>query len=162
MRWAKTTDSIQYPGRKMYLDANIDVGVAITDAIALMETHYPVSAEQKQYPPAQESGQEALRDLQAALAQGKAAIVGYPVAVVWTGAGIGFIPEPYTRYTVADHAAVVTEVDMKNGVVYVNDSSMTNSAGQAVGRGKAIPYGVFMAGWQVSDYDLTIVSANRS
>ena len=165
VQWAKTTDSVQNPGRKMYLDANIEEGVELADAVVLMETHYPVTAVRTKYPPTYEGGQQALRDLQAALAQGKAAVVAYPVAIVWTGAGIGFIPQADTLYTVADHAAVVTEVDMKNGVVYLNDSSMVDFRPDPVpniGRGKAIPFGVFMSGWQVSGYDLTLVSAVKT
>lgn len=159
VQWAKTTDSIETPGDKMYLDANTNEGVSTVDAIALMETHYNVAAERKLYDPTQAGGQQALLDLQAALAEGKAAMVSYPVAIVWTGAGIGFTPQPDTSYTQADHAAVVTEVDMKKGLVYVNDSSMTDDKSQPAGKAKAIPIGVFMAGWQVADYDLTIVAA---
>lgn len=57
----------------------------------------------------------------------------------------------------ADHAAVVTGIDMQGGLVYVNDSSMTDED-KSVGQGKEIPFGVFMAGWQVAGYDLTIVA----
>jgi hypothetical protein len=165
VQWAKTTDSISTPGAKMYLDANIDEGASTVDAIALMEAHYDVTATRTLYDPSQAGGQKALLDLQAALADGKAAMVAYPVAIVWTGAGVGFIPEDDTKYDQADHAAVVTAVDLANGVVYVNDSSMTDNPPEGtparpnVGRGKAIPIGVFMAGWQVAKYDLTIVSA---
>lgn len=115
------------PGDKMYLDANTDIGVATEDAIALMEQHYNVTATRTLYDATQAGGQVALRDLQAALAEGKAAMIAYPVAIVWTGAGVGFVPQADTSYTQADHAAVVTEVDLANGLVYVNDSSMTDN-----------------------------------
>ncbi|TGD89872.1 hypothetical protein BayCH28_04610 [Mycolicibacterium sp. CH28] len=156
--WAKTNDSVVTPGAKMYLDANIEEGVATEDAVALINKYFDVTATYRQYDKTQEGGEEALRDLQAALAEGKATMVAYPVAIVWT-AVTDFKPEPKDSYFVSDHAAVVTQVDMKNGLVYVNDSSMQN-AGQSVGQAKALPIGVFLSGWQASGYDLTIVSAN--
>lgn len=53
----------------------------------------------------------------------------------------------------------MTQVDLKNGVVYVNDSSMQNK-GVNVGQAKALPIGVFMSGWQAAGYDLTIITPN--
>jgi hypothetical protein len=141
----------------MYLDANIAEGVATEDAVALMNKYYDVTATYRTYEQTQQAGEEALCDLQAALAEGNAAMVTYPVAIVWTGADVGFTPGPTNSYFRADHAAVVTEVDMEEGVVYVNDSSMTED-GESVGFGHPIPFGVFMAGWQVANYTLTIVA----
>ncbi|WP_052960148.1 Ig-like domain-containing protein [Mycobacterium sp. EPa45] len=154
--WAKTTDSVANPGSKMYLDQNTDEAADPADARVLMQMHYNVTVAAKEYAQTQAGGQEALRDLQAALAEGKAVVVGYPVAIVWGGAGIGYEKDDDDSYTDADHAAVVTEVDMKKGLVYVNDSSMTEN-NAPVGQGKALPIGVFMAGWQVSKYGLTTV-----
>jgi hypothetical protein len=59
----------------------------------------------------------------------------------------------------------VVAVDLKQGLVYVNDSSMTTydpvtQKSVSVGQGKAIPIGVFMTGWQADNYELTIVSPN--
>lgn len=156
--WAKTTDSVKTPGAKMYLDANIEEGVATEDAVALINEHFNVTATYREYDKTQEAGEEALRDLQAALAEGKATMVAYPVSIVWT-AVTDFKPTPKDSYFVADHAAVVTQVDLKNGLVYVNDSSMTN-ANQSVGQAKALPIGVFMSGWQAAGYDLTIITPN--
>jgi hypothetical protein len=110
-----------------------------------MEKYYPVTATRTLYPATQAGGEQALRDLEAALAQGKVAMVAYPVAIVWTGAGIGYLPEKDTKFNVSDHAAVVTEVDLAKAVVYVDDSSMTED-GQSVGKGKQLPIGVFLAG----------------
>ncbi|ODQ84700.1 hypothetical protein BHQ17_26260, partial [Mycolicibacterium holsaticum] len=165
---AKTTDSVATPGQKMYLHENIEEGVAGQDAAVLMEKYFDVTATYKRYgtyddngqritAATVEEGQEAFRELQAALAEGKAVVVAYPVAVVWT-AVTDFVPGPKDKYTEADHAAVVTQVDMKRGIVYVNDSSMTNK-GKNVGQGKALPIGVFMSGWQAADYEMTIVAA---
>jgi len=155
--WAKAEDSVVNPGAKMYLDANIAEGVFTQDAVKLINEHYNVTATYKSYARTQEAGEEALSDLQAALAEGNAAMVSYPVSIVWT-AVTDFVPTPgEDSYFRSDHAAVVTQVDMENGFVYVNDSSMTN-AGQSVGQGMKLPIGVFMAGWQVSSYELTVVA----
>ncbi len=110
--WAKTTDSVKTPGAKMYLDANIEEGVATEDAVALINEHFDVTATYREYDKTQEAGEEALRDLQAALAEGKATMVAYPVSIVWT-AVTDFKPTPKDSYFVADHAAVVTQVDLK-------------------------------------------------
>ncbi|MGE2729652.1 hypothetical protein ACQI4F_09240, partial [Mycolicibacterium vaccae] len=165
---AKTTDSVAEPGRKMYLHERIDEGVDERDAAALMEKYFDVTTTYTKYGqydengkflgnPTLEDGQRALGDLQAALARGEAAVVAYPVSIVWT-AVTDFEPGPEDSYFVADHAAVVTQVDLKRGLIYVNDSSMTDQ-GKLVGQGKALPIGVFMTGWQAADFELITVKA---
>ncbi|BBX20491.1 hypothetical protein [Mycolicibacterium duvalii] len=164
---AKTTDSVATPGRKMYLHERIDEGVDEQDAAVLMERYFNVSTTYQKFVSYDEDGnrigatpddgERALRELQAALARGEATMVAYPVSIIWT-AVTDFVPGPEDSYSYADHAAVVTQVDLRRKIVYVNDSSMTND-NKSVGQGKAIPIGVFMAGWQVADYELITVKA---
>jgi hypothetical protein len=99
----------------------------------------------------------ALNDLMAALATGKATMVAYSVAIVWSEAW-GYVPDEDTSYWSSDHAVVVTEVDLENGFVYVNDSS-AGPAGQETGRGMKVSLGAFMSGWQTAEYSLTTVEA---
>ncbi|MGP1667629.1 MAG: hypothetical protein ACTS5I_17360, partial [Rhodanobacter sp.] len=121
--WARTTPSVAQPGAMMYLDeTDVTNGVATKDAIVLMEEHFNVTATQTRYgsvdeageriPATAKDGQVALRDLQAALARGDATIVAVNSAVVWTA-----VPnqgaEPFPNYVDADHAIVVTAVDME-------------------------------------------------
>jgi hypothetical protein len=157
----------------MYLDQNTEEAIAPGDARVLMEKYFNVTATVKQYgtvddagvrTTTQADGQVALADMEAALAQGNAIMIGYPVAVVWT-AVTDFKPSGDDSYTSPDHAATVVAVDLKQGLVYVNDSSMTTydpvtQKSVSVGQGKAIPIGVFMTGWQADNYELTIVSPN--
>lgn len=170
---AKTNDSVVKPGTKMYLDENTDEAIAPGDARVLMEKYFNVTATVKEYgtfdasgkrltQATQNDGQQALRDMEAALAQGNAIMIGYPTAVVWS-AVTDVKPTGDDSYTESDHAATVIAVDLKQGVVYVNDSSMTDKdpvTGKqvSVGQGKAIPIGVFMTGWQADNYELTIVA----
>jgi hypothetical protein len=163
---AKATDSVTQPGAKMYLGENISDGVSGGDAVALMNEHLGVNATLKKYfsvdaagdeVSTMQDGQEALNDLMAALATGKATMVTYSVAIVWSSAW-GYVPDEDTSYWGADHAAVVTEVDLENGFVYVNDSS-AGYAGQETGRGMKVGLGAFMSGWQSGNYALTTVEA---
>ncbi|OKH68479.1 hypothetical protein EB72_01060, partial [Mycobacterium sp. SWH-M1] len=165
---AKTTGSVYRPGSMIFLDENIDEGAATQDLPTLMEQYFNVTATYSTGATVDENGdtvlpttldaQRQLRDLEAALAQGKSAVVIYSTNIVWTAVA-GSAPEGQDGYFTLDHAAVVTEVDLANGVVYVNDSSMTDDDGQLIGRGKKLPIGVFLSGWQASNYDMVIVAA---
>ena len=85
-------------------------------------------------------------------------MVAYPVSVVWST--FGYVPGPTDSYTQTDHAAVVTQVDLANGRIYVNDSSATDpNTGKPIGQGLAIPIGAFLNGWQAGNYLLITVAA---
>ncbi|MGD9618339.1 MAG: hypothetical protein AB7G47_11645 [Mycolicibacterium sp.] len=161
--WARTTPSVAHPGAVMYLDeTDVTNGVAQKDAIVLMEEHFDVTATHMQYgevnddgersPATAKDGQVALRDLQAALARGDAPIVAVNSAVLWTA-----VPnqgaEPFPNYVDADHAIVVTALDMEKLRISVNDSSGF--------RGMVVPYGAFMDGWQSNNFEMIVVSLNN-
>jgi hypothetical protein len=59
MVWlAKTSDSVAIPGQKMYLDENIEWGVAVADAVVLMEKNFNVTAETTKYGTYDENGKQ--------------------------------------------------------------------------------------------------------
>jgi hypothetical protein len=145
---AKATDSVATPGNKMYLDENT----------ATLKKYGTYDENGNQIADATfQDGEVALNDLTAALAQGKATMVVYPVSIVWTAVA-GFVPSGNDALFRADHAAVVTQVDLKRGFVYINDSSMTDDDGNFIGKGIKVPIGVFMTGWATTDYQLIIVA----
>jgi hypothetical protein len=156
---AKSTPSVVMPGRTMYLDENTDDAINPGDAVALMEQNFPVTVTVTKYAQTQEGVQQALAALEAALAAGNAPMIGYPSDLVWPAvAATGYIPGVNANYTDGDHAAVATQVDLVHGLVYVNDSSMSDKNGQPVGKGAAVPLGAFLAGWQAAGLGLTVVA----
>ena len=161
---AKATDSVVYPGKKMYLHENIEDGVNINDADVLMQKNFGVTAVTTRYGTYDASGrtitaatasdgQRALSDLEAALASGKATMATVNSTVIWTAAS-DYSPSGTPNYVDLDHELVVIRVDLSNGQVYLNDSGTAN------GSGMKVPLGAFMNAWQSNDYELTIVSAN--
>ncbi|WP_052960222.1 Ig-like domain-containing protein [Mycobacterium sp. EPa45] len=162
---AKTTASVVYPGRRMYLDEDIANGVAVKDAVQLMNTNpdFNVTASTKRYGVYDEAGnrisgatatdaQIALNDLAAALAAGNATMVTINTDSIWSTQP-DYRTSATPNYTRANHEAVVIAVDLVNGTVYFNDS------GPAYGKDMAVPIGAFLNGWQSNDYELTIVKA---
>ena len=162
---AKTTASVVYPGRRMYLDEDIANGVAVKDAVQLMNTNadWNVTASTKRYGVYDDAGnritgataadaQIALNDLAAALAAGNATMVTINTDSVWSTQS-GYRTSATPNYTRANHEAVVIAVDLENGTVYFNDS------GPGYGKDMAVPIGAFLNGWQSNDYELTIVKA---
>ncbi|WP_233211292.1 Ig-like domain-containing protein, partial [Mycobacterium sp. shizuoka-1] len=165
---AKTTASVVYPGRRMYLDEDIANGVAVKDAVQLMNTttDFGVTASTKRYGTYDEAGnritgataadaQIALSDLEAALAAGNATMVTINSNIVWSTQP-QYQSSATPNYTSGNHEAVVIAVDTAKGVVYFNDS------GPGYGKDMAVPLGAFLNGWQSNDYELTIVKANSA
>ncbi|TXI40124.1 MAG: hypothetical protein E6Q56_05680 [Mycobacterium sp.] len=159
---ATATNSVASPGQKMYLAANIADGVAVQDAVVLLNNHFNLDASTTTYPGTKDDdgepvpgtlqdGQAALRDLQAALAYGKAAMVTVNSAGLWSAAVKGE-PSGTPNYFDADHEVVVIKVDLENGRVFFNDS------GPLFGQGMEVPLGAFLSAWQPNNYELTIVS----
>ncbi|QEN13094.1 hypothetical protein D3H54_07305 [Mycobacterium sp. ELW1] len=162
---AKTTASVVFPGRRMYLDEDIANGVAVKDAVQLMNTNadWGVTATTKRYGTYDENGtritgataadsQVALGDLEAALAAGNATMVTVDANIIWSTQS-KYQSSGTPNYTAAVHEAVVIAVDTAKGVVYFNDS------GPEYGQDMAVPIGAFLNGWQNNDYELTIVKA---
>lgn len=157
---AKTSDSVETPGQKMYLDENIEDGVAEADAVVLMETNFGVKATLTKYNTVDDDGnvtaatlvdgQRALSDAEAALQQGKAIIAFVNSSVIWNAAH-GMEASGTPNYFNSDHAVVVIAVDLKKGLVYLNDS------GPEFGQGMAVPIGAFMNAWQSNDYETIVV-----
>lgn len=161
---AKTNQSVTFPGQKMYLDEFISNGVAVKDAVVLMERYYDVTAVQTRYGTSTnwdnylnagtataQDGQVALRDLQAALANGSGAMVTFNTSIVWTAAGDYQLSQT-PNFLNPGHEAVVVSVNMKTGKVYLNDSDVS------YGQNMEVPLGAFLNGWQASDYELTVVT----
>lgn len=159
---ATAMDSVASPGQKMYLAANIAEGVAVEDAVVLLTevfnldavtNHYPGTKDEdgERIPGTLQDGQMALRDLEAALATGKAAMVTVSSSTLWSAAK-DYEPSGTPNYFNADHEVVVIKVDLPNGKVYFNDS------GPSYGKGMEVPIGAFLSAWQPNDYELTIVS----
>ncbi|MGI9124947.1 MAG: hypothetical protein ACR2JM_09400, partial [Mycobacterium sp.] len=146
---AKSTNSVYSPGNKMYLDENTPEGVANDDLVALMTTKLGVSVVTTKFGPTRQDGLKALTALEAALAQGKAAMVGVNADVIWTAADTEASKTP--SYTSSNHVLVVIKVDAKAGMVYLNDS------GPAEGQGMKVPLGALLSAWQ-GDYQLYVVS----
>lgn len=159
---AKRTNSVANPGAKMYLNEFIQNGVAVKDAVQLMNTEeWGVTATTERYgkysadgttvsAATAEDGQRALRDLEVALAWGYGAMVTVNAQIVWNAAS-GRNVSGTPNYTGGTHEAVVIYVDYKKGWVYLNDS------GVSYGQGMRVPLGAFMNGWQSNDYELTTV-----
>lgn len=161
---AKTNQSVAYPGQKMYLDEFIANGVAVSDAVVLMQSYFDVTAVQTRYGTSTnwdsyanagtataQDGQVALRDLQAALANGSGAMVTFNTNIVWTAAG-NYQLSQTPNFLNPGHEAVVVAVNMKTGKVYLNDSAVS------YGQNMEVPLGAFLNGWQASDYELTVVT----
>jgi hypothetical protein len=161
--WAKELDSVVLPGRKMFLSELIDMGAWPKDAVVLMEKHYSVTAVNTTYgtydangnrisAATPEDGQRALNDMDAALAQGKAITVGINNNALYSSRAGWKASSSNPDFTSYNHQIQVIKVDLTTGTVWVNDSAL--EAG-----GLAFSLSAFMKSWQVSDYDLTVVSA---
>jgi hypothetical protein len=155
---AKATDSVVYPGYKMYLKEDVDAGANVLDMVALMNSEsWGVSAKTYSYgtPGAATAadGQEALSDLEVALAEGKAVMAGVNADAIWTAASAS-VTSGTPNYTSIDHQLVVIFVDLPMGQVYLNDS------GVSYGQGMKVPLGAFLSAWQGRNYQMTVVEAS--
>jgi hypothetical protein len=147
---AKDTDSVYSPGSKMYLNENTGEGIANDDMVELITSEFGVTVVTTHYGKTRADGQRALSALGAALAEGKAAMVGLNAPTIWSAADLPNSGTP--SYTASNHMLVVIRVDAKAGMVYLNDS------GPKEGGGMKVPLGAFMSAWQ-GDYKLYVVSA---
>ncbi|MGI9126287.1 MAG: hypothetical protein ACR2JM_16290, partial [Mycobacterium sp.] len=135
--------------------------ISTVDAGALLEKFWNVTAELKTYgtenaegtlSSTEQDGQNALSDLQAALAKNGAATAVVNAETIWNAARPPDSPPAATpNYADPNHAVSVVKVDLNSGMVYLNDS------GPAYGQGERVPLGAFMSAWQGSGYKLTIV-----
>jgi hypothetical protein len=150
----------------MYLDENIANGVAVADAVVILQDKLGVDAVTTKYgtydangkqitAPTAVDGQRALSDLEAALAQGNATMVTVNATTMWSTSP-QYVPSGTPNYTTLSHEAVVIAVDLKAGKVYMNDS------GPSYGKYMEVPLGAFLSAWQTSDYELTVVSPQAS
>jgi hypothetical protein len=149
---AKANNSVDRPGAKMYLDENTSDGVAVKDAVALMAKEFGLTANTTHY----DDSPGAMADLQANLAYGNATMVTVSASLMWNA-----IPDASNdgnpNYTDLDHEIVVIAVNLKEGVVYVNDSSATNTKDQPIGAGMKVSLAAFLSSWKTSRYELTVV-----
>ena len=155
VRLAQATNSVVRPGAKMYLDENTADGVAVKDAVALMAKEFGLTANTTHY----DDSPDAMGDLQANLAYGNATMVTVSASLMWNA-----IPNSSEsanpNYTDLDHEIVVIAVDLKRGVVTVNDSSATNAQDEPMGAGMEVSLAAFLSSWKTSKYELTVVNAS--
>ena len=163
---AKELDSVVIPGRKMFLSELIEVGAWPKDSVVLMERHYPVTAANTTYGKydangnriagaTPEDGQRALNDMNAALAQGKAVTIAINNNSLYSSRP-GWTPSSSNPdFTTYDHQIQVLKIDVTNGKVWVNDSALATG-------GQEFSLSAVMKAWQVSDYDLTVVSVKAT
>ena len=121
------------------------------DAVALLK-HLKFTASLS----TSENPVQALDALQNALATNKAVLATLDAQTIWRSLGITE-KEPDEKEPpefIIDHMVVVTGVDLKNGIVYINDPGPegTDENGKPRGQNLAVPLGVFLASWSVSDY----------
>lgn len=77
------------------------------------------------------------------LATGHKVIAGVNAATIWNAGG---------DRTSADHAVVVTGIDLAAGVVYLNDS------GTPRGRGERVSIATFQTSWSTADYAMVVTA----
>jgi len=157
---AMHTTSVVKPPNPMYVGPKATTGfggVDLRDAVALLK-QYGLDAELATYVDAALPGEEAnmatladgaraLNEVEASLAEGEAVIAIVNAQIIYTAAGNAY-PTPFFE---ANHAILVTGVDVSTGKVYVNDGNlMTGST--------AIPIGAFMWGWMGSDFNTIYAS----
>ena len=92
-------------------------------------------------------GQRALNDMCAALAQ------GYAITAAINNNALYDSGTSNANYTNYNHQIQVLKVDNATGKIWVNDSALESG-------GTQFSLSTFMKSWQVSNYDLTVVSAN--
>ena len=186
VNYAKITDSIVVPGKKVYINENTSDGATAMDTAMLLRKYYDLNAEFTTYStPAvingeQTSvatvadGQRALLDVQAALARGEGVIVGVNAQIMWaavqctTGSCQGGNGPGIPDYQTPNHGVVVIGVDVENGIVYLNDSGpetqgqmVKDKDGNMVKRyplGEPVTLGAFMSAWQTDSYETIFVS----
>jgi hypothetical protein len=164
----KTTDSVKQPGYKMYAGQDTEDGAYPEDAVALIQKYWDVSAELKQYGTQNPDGsrsvsiqdsQDALGDLEAALARNQAVMVTVDSDTIWTATNPSEdgAADNIPNYIDSNHAVVVIAVDLRKGQVILNDSGPA----EAVGKGEKVPIGAFMRAWQINAYEMATVKANN-
>lgn len=164
----KNTTSVSNPPRKMYLGTQAETkfaGLTIVDGVALLKqfgidgtyTTYktvPRGGGQTRQEAAQvkaADGNRALTALSAALAAGKAAMVDVDADSIVKAAN-GQVSD--TIATETNHMVVVTGVDIKAGLVYLNDGNLSKGS---VG----IPMKAFMDSWGGAD-NFGLVTAQKA
>ncbi len=157
---AKNTTSVSNPPRKMYLGTQAETkfaGLTIVDGVALLK-QFGIDGTYTTYKTAPRGGQtrqktaqvkaadgnRALTALSAALAAGKAAMVDVDADSIVKAAN-GQVSD--TIATETNHMVVVTGVDIKAGLVYLNDGNLSKGS---VG----IPMKAFMDSWGADNFGL--------
>jgi uncharacterized protein YvpB len=94
------------------------------------------------------------------LASGQHVMVAVDAEKIWDAIGVENAADPGH----ADHAVVVTGVDLANGVVYINDSgnSDTNADGSPAGADEAVPISVFEQAWGTSGHAMVTVDPSQT
>ena len=135
---AEHTQSVAHPGQPIYTPApdaqhpNDSSGTFAKDQVVLL-AHYGIHGD---------LSNATLEDLEKALTEGRGVIAALNIFVLegqeQKGKQEGDDP------TKADHVVVVTGIDVKNGVVHLNNTGVQD------GRDEQIPLAAFMKAWQTS------------
>ncbi len=123
---------------------SLGLGIAPEDLPKLL-AHYGVKATLTDSTTQDQTGlPTGLKALEQYLAQGHAVIAGVNAETIWHMSG---------DTTVADHALVVTGIDIQAGVVHLNDSGIDT------GRDEQVPIATFEKAWAASN-DMIVVTAD--
>lgn len=143
---AENTPSTTHPG-SIYIrpanpeDPNTGNGTDPHDAVVLL-AHYGIDAEVTDTDSEDETGVDTgMKALQAYLAAGDKVIVSVNAETIWD------IDGPRNQ---SNHSVSVIGVDVKNGIVHLNDS------GTEDGRDEQVDIATFMKAWKTSDYRMIV------
>ncbi|GCE43568.1 hypothetical protein Rhow_007798 [Rhodococcus wratislaviensis] len=116
-------------------DADASTGGTASEDIPVLLANYDIAAVLSHA----ENATAGVDELVADLVIGRKVIVGVNAEIIWGERG---------DRTTADHAVVVTGIDLAAGLVYLNDSGIDT------GRAETISLDVFLVSWSTSDYEM--------
>jgi uncharacterized protein YvpB len=173
IKQAIRTPSVVDPTKKMYLGGDSSPGVDIKDAVALLKIHgiiatttdYTRDSDDTRDPTVidKELSDQALNDLKAALAAGKATMVGVNNTALYKD--FPHQDQPGQTPT-ANHQVVVIGYDTATDTVYIDDGGWPpdpEDTGRPEG-GKNMPVKLdtFLAAWKADEYELTVAVRGKS
>lgn len=143
---AEKTPSTTHPG-SIYIrpadpeDPNSGMGTDPRDAVVLL-AHYGIDAEVTDTESEDESGLDTgMQALEEYLAAGQKVIVSVNAQTIWD--------EPGSRDQ-SNHSVSVIGVDVKKGIVHLNDSGIDD------GQDEQVPIATFQKAWKTSDYRIIV------
>jgi hypothetical protein len=147
IKLAEKTPGKSHPG-SIYMrpsdssDPNSGFGTTSTDVVVLLEKYHVHGVETGADHQDETGVATGLEALEKYLAEGHTVIVGVNGEIIWDS-GDG-------QRTKADHAVVVTGVDVTRGIVHLNDSGTKN------GKDEQVSIATFMKSWKTSNYTMIV------